>query len=264
MNRITYKSAAEIEKMRDAGRVVSTALARMRDAVEPGVSTAALDSIARDVITCAGGSPSFLGYNGFPASICSSLNEEIVHGIPSEKVVLKEGDLVKLDVGVKLKGFHADSAISVPVGEVDPLVLRLSEATRSALWRAIRSIRAKARLQVIGKAVQEHVEAEGFVVVRDLVGHGIGRKLHEAPQIPNYVDDRHPNPVLIEGMTLAIEPMVNAGAATTRTLSDGWTVVTSDGLPSAHWEHTVVVTRHGVEVLTLGPHDAGERLEETG
>lgn len=257
MSRIVYKTPAEIDKMRVAGRVVSQTLQAMREAVAPGVSTADLDQLARRVIEDAGGVPSFLGYRGFPASICSSLNEQVVHGIPDASVVLKSGDLVKLDVGVKLHGFHADSAISVPVGEVASDVLRLSEVTRACLWHGIRALRRKGRLGELGRAIEKHAASAGFSVVREMVGHGIGRRLHEPPQVPNYEASGSGHTLLLEGLTIAVEPMINLGKADIKTLDDGWTVVTADGSPSAHWEHTVAITRHGVEVLTLGPHDSG-------
>ena len=257
MGRIHYKRPPEIEKMRAAGYLVSQVLAALRDKVEPGVTTKELDELAYRLITAGGGTPSFLRYRGFPASICSSLNEQVVHGIPSRKVALEEGDVIKIDVGVRLQGYHGDSAISVPVGKVAPEVERLLAVTREALWKGIQAIAPRGRLNDVSGAIQRHVERNGFSIVREMVGHGIGKQLHEEPQIPNYVDNRHGNPTLLEGMTLAIEPMVNLGKAEIETLSDEWTVVASDGKPSAHFEHTVAVTRRGYEVLTLGPHDPG-------
>lgn len=261
MGRITYKNARDLERMREAGRLVSTVLAAMRDAVRPGVSTLELDELARELIQSHGAWPSFLNYRVgrrvFRHSICASVNEEVVHGIPRSDRVLAAGDLVKLDVGVKLSGFHADSAITVPVGEVSPERLRLLEVTREALWAGIRAIRCRGRLQDISGAIQAYVEKAGFSVVREMVGHGVGRSLHEPPQVPNYTDKGHPNPLLLEGMTLAIEPMVNLGGAGIAVLPDQWTVVTADGTTSAHFEHTVAVTRQGPDVLTLGPHDSG-------
>jgi methionyl aminopeptidase len=257
MGRIIYKNARDLEKMREAGVIVSTVLAALRDAVRPGVSTHELDRLAERMIRQHGGVPSFLGYRGYPASLCASINEEVVHGIPNESRILREGDVVKLDIGVRLKGFHADSALTVPVGEVSGEVSRLLEVTREALWRGIRAISYRGRLQDISRAVQEHVEANGFSVVRDMVGHGVGKQLHEEPQIPNYVNAEHPNPLLLEGMTLAIEPMVNLGGPDIEILPDKWTVVTADRRVSAHFEHTVAVTRRGYDILTLGPHDPG-------
>lgn len=257
MGRIIYKNGRDLERMREAGVVVSTVLAALRDRVRPGVSTLELDLVARQMIREAGGHPSFLGYRGYPASICSSVDEEVVHGIPSDKRVLEEGSVVKLDVGVRLKGFHADSAITVPVGKVSEEVSRLLDVTRDSLWAGIKAIRYRGRLMDVSEAIQQHVESHGFSVVREMVGHGVGKSLHEEPQIPNYVDDKHPNPQLLEGMTLAIEPMVNAGGPEIAVLPDKWTVVTKDGSVSAHFEHTVAITRGGYDILTLGPHDPG-------
>lgn len=248
--------------MRHAGLIVSTALAAMRDAVKPGVSTRDLDDIAVRIIREHGGTASFLKYRGYPASICASLNEEVVHGIPDPRRVLHEGDLVKIDVGVKWKGFHGDSAITVPVGRVSAEAQRLVDVTRESLWEGIRAISYKGRLMDIAGAVQRHVESNGFSVVREMVGHGVGKHLHEDPQIPNYVSREAPNPLLMEGMTLAIEPMVNMGVAETETLSDQWTVVTKDRKYSAHFEHTVAITKRGFEILTLGPHDDGSELRK--
>ncbi len=260
MGRINYKNGQELEKMRQAGLIVSTALAAMRDAVRPGVSTKELDDIAVQVIREHGGTASFLKYRGYPASICSSINEEVVHGIPSADRILREGDLVKIDVGVKWKGFHGDSAITVPVGSVDPEALRLVEVTRESLWQGIRAITYRGRLQEISAAIQRYAEGHGFAVVREMVGHGVGKHLHEEPQIPNYVSRDAPNPPLLEGLTLAIEPMINLGTAEIETLSDNWTVVTRDRKYSAHFEHTVAITKRGFEILTLGPHDDGSQL----
>jgi len=257
MGRILYKSGRDLERMREAGVIVSTVLAALRDTVRPGISTLELDQLARDLIRRHGGHPSFLGYRGFPASICASIDKEVVHGIPSKERVLHEGMIVKLDVGVRLRGYHADSALTVPVGKVSEPVERLLHVTRESLWAGIRAIRYRGRLHDISLAIQEYVERHGFSVVREMVGHGVGRSLHEEPQIPNYVDPKHPNPPLLEGMTLAIEPMVNAGQPEILVLPDKWTVVTKDGSASAHFEHTVAITRGGYDILTLGPHDPG-------
>lgn len=257
--RIIYKSPRDLEKMRDAGLVVSTVLAALRDRVRPGVTTLDLDRLAYEMIRDAGGSPSFLNYRVgdrvYRHSICASLNEEVVHGIPSKERVLREGDVVKVDVGVRLKGFHADSALSIPVGRVAPEVEELLRVTHRALWDGIRAIHFRGRLQDISAAIQRRVESSGFSIVQEMVGHGVGRQLHEEPQVANYVCSQHPNPLLLEGMTLAIEPMVNLGAAEVDWLPDGWTVVSRDRSPSAHFEHTVAVTRKGFDVLTLGPHE---------
>jgi methionyl aminopeptidase len=257
MGRIIIKSARDLEKMRAAGLIVSTVLAAVRAAVRPGVSTRELDRLALELIRARGGSPSFLGYQGYPASICSSVNEEVVHGIPSESRILRAGDIIKVDVGVRLNGFHADSAITVPVGPVPDEVQRLLQATREALWAGICAVTRRGTLRDVSHAIQDYVERHGFAIVRSMVGHGVGKRLHEAPPIPNYVDPQHPNPRLRDGMTLAIEPMVTAGGAEVETLPDKWTVVTADRSLSAHFEHTVAVTRHGFDVLTLGPHDPG-------
>lgn len=261
MRRIIYKNPRDVERIRAAGLVVSTVLAALRDAVAPGVSTADLDQLAFELIHQSGGTPSFLNYRVgkrvYRHSICASVNEEVVHGIPRADRVLREGDLVKLDVGVKLQGFHADSAITVAVGQVSAERERLLRVTREALWAGIHAVSYRGRLQDISRAIQAHVEREGFSIVREMVGHGVGKSLHEEPQIPNYVDLRHPNPPLLEGMTLAIEPMVNVGAAGIDVLADQWTIVSADGSASAHWEHTVAITRGGADVLTLGPHDPG-------
>jgi methionyl aminopeptidase len=254
---IIFKNARDLEKMREGGRLLSAVLAELRGAVRPGISTYDLDQLARSLVTRAGGYPSFLGYRGFPASLCAAVNEEVVHGIPKRCTVLKEGDLVKLDLGVRWKGFHVDSATTVPVGRVPEEVERLLAATRESLWCGIHAIRPKARLADIARAVQERAERDGFSVVRNMVGHGVGKKLHEPPQVPNFVDPDHPDVPLLEGMTLAIEPMVNAGGADVETLLDQWTVVSKDRSLSAHFEHTVAITRGGCEVLTLGPHDPG-------
>jgi methionyl aminopeptidase len=261
MGRIIYKKPHEMERMREAGVVVSTVLAAMRDAVRPGISTSDLDQLALNMVRKAGGHPSFLGYRVgdkvYPASICASLNEEVVHGIPNKTRVLQEGDLVKLDIGVRLKGYHADSAITVPVGKVSDEVMRLLDVTRDSLWEGIRAVTFRGRLRDVSGAIQRYVEQHGFAVVREMVGHGVGKHLHEEPQIPNYVDHEHPDPQLLEGMTLAIEPMVNLGTPEIKILPDQWTVVTADRKASAHFEHTVAVTRKGYDILTLGPHDPG-------
>jgi methionyl aminopeptidase len=261
MSRIIYKNQQEVERIRAAGYIVSTVLAELRDRVAPGVSTLELDSLAFDIIKQHGGTPSFLNHRAgqevYHHSTCISVNEEVVHGIPSAERKLKDGDLVSIDVGVKLKGFHGDSAITVPVGKVSKEAQRLLDVTKESLYLGLEAIKWKGRLQDIGRAVQEYVERHGFTVVRELSGHGIGRQLWEPPSIPNYVDAQASNPQLLEGMALAIEPMVNAGNREVGTLPDGWTVVTADGKYSAHFEHTVVVTRTGCDVLTLGPHDPG-------
>jgi methionyl aminopeptidase len=245
---IIIKSPAEISTMRRAGEVVAAAIAATRDAIKPGMTTADLDAVAAKVIEGRGAKPSFLGYRGFPAMICTSVNDEIVHGIPGTRV-LKEGDLVKLDVGAVVDGFHADSAVTVPVGEPSPEASKLIEATERALWAGLAEARPERRLGDIGAAVQTIAEGAGFSVVREYVGHGIGRSLHEEPPVPNYGTPGK-GYRLTEGLVLAIEPMVNVGDYVTRLLPDGWTVVTQDGSLSAHFEHTVAVTADGPWVLT--------------
>jgi methionyl aminopeptidase len=256
---IVYKSAAEISKMREAGSVVSSVLAALRDAIVPGVSTYELDALAADLIRKAGGTSSFLGHRlgplVYPAHVCVSINEEVVHGIPSRERRLEEGDLVSLDVGVRLRGFHADSAMTVPVGRAPEETLRLLEATRASLWAGIRAVRLRGRVQDISRAVEASVKESGFSIIRELAGHGVGKRLWEEPSVFNYGASEHPDPPLLEGMTLAIEPMVSAGGPEIEVRPDGWTVTTADRKPSAHFEHTIAVTRHGCEVLTLGPHE---------
>jgi methionyl aminopeptidase len=243
---VELKSAPEIDRMRRAGRVVAEILDALEAAVAPGVTTWDLDQLAERLIKEKGARSAFKGYRGFPAVLCASVNHEVVHGIPSKARKLVEGDLMKLDFGVSIEGFYGDAARTVPVGKVSDEARRLSEATRESLEAGIAAIR---------HAVQSHVEPLGFSVVRDFVGHGIGRKLHEAPQIPNY---GRPGTLesLRPGMVLAVEPMVNAGAAAVDVLDDGWTAVTLDGRLSAHWEHTILVTETGHEVLTRSPAGA--------
>ncbi|MGE3845066.1 MAG: type I methionyl aminopeptidase [Vicinamibacterales bacterium] len=246
---IVCKSPAELEKMWAANQLVADILQELRHLVAPGVTTGELDERAERVTRDAGAEPAFKGYRGYPASLCASVNEEVVHGIPSRRRVLKAGDIVSLDMGVKLAGFFGDSAITVPVGEVSTGVEQLLQVTQDSLERAIAEVKPGARVSDIGHAVQTWVEAHGFAVVREFVGHGVGRALHEEPQIPNY-GPRGRGPRLAEGMVLAIEPMVNMGKPGVRVLDDGWTAVTKDGSLSAHFEHTVAVTATGVDVLT--------------
>ena len=249
---IVCRSSAEIEKLRAVNRLVGEVLAELRSTAAPGVTTGDLDRLAEKRVREAGAEPAFKGYHGFPATICSSVNEQVVHGIPSERG-LREGDVVSIDMGAKLNGFFGDSAVTVPIGKVSEQAMHLLRATEEALFRAIDVVRPNARVSDIGAAVQAHVEGLGFSVVREFVGHGIGTELHEEPQIANYGPAGR-GPRLAEGMVLAIEPMVNAGKAAVKVLSDGWTAVTRDGSLSAHFEHTVVVTSDGCEILTLvGP-----------
>jgi methionyl aminopeptidase len=248
---IVCKSPAELEKMRAANQLVARILDELSAMVAPGVSTADLDAAAEAKVRAAGAEPAFKGYRGYPATLCASVNEQVVHGIPS-KAPLQSGDIVSLDMGVKLNGYYGDSAVTVPVGTVDEKVARLLAVTREALEQGIAQVKVGGRISDIGHAIQAHVEANGFSVVREFVGHGIGASLHEEPQIANYGEPGR-GPRLAEGMTLAIEPMVNMGKASVRVLADGWTAVTKDGSLSAHFEHTVAVTKDGPLVLTLRP-----------
>ena len=249
---VELKSAPEIERMRRAGRVVAEILDALEAAVAPGITTWDLDQLAERLIKEKGARSAFKGYRGFPAVLCASLNHEVVHGIPSKGRTLAEGDLIKLDFGVSVEGFYGDAARTVPVGKVSEQARRLAEATRASLEAGIEAIRPGNRVGDIGHAVQSHVERLGYSVVRDFVGHGIGRKLHEAPQVPNY---GRPGTLesLRPGMVLAVEPMVNAGTHAVDVLDDGWTAVTLDGKLSAHWEHTILVVEGGHEVLTRSP-----------
>jgi methionyl aminopeptidase len=247
---ITLKSSREIEIMARAGRIVAGTLALMREIVRPGMTTEDLDAAAEAFIRGHPGAvPSFKGLYGFPKTLCTSIDEEIVHGIPSSRRVLSEGNIVSVDVGVQLEGLHADSATTLAVGRVAPSIARLMEVTRESLAAAITQARVGNHVGDIGHAVQEVAESAGFGVVRELVGHGIGTRFHEEPQVPNYGSPRR-GPRLLEGMTLAIEPMITIGNPATRTLSDKWTVVTADGSLSAHFEHTVAITADGPRILT--------------
>jgi methionyl aminopeptidase len=246
---IVCRSAAELEQMRDAGRLVGEVLTELASKVAPGVSTAELDELAEKRIVRAGATPAFKGYHGYPATICASINDEVIHGIPSGRRVLQEGDIISIDVGAALEGYFGDSAITLPVGQVSEEAATLLRVTEEALFKAIERARPGARISDIGHAVQKHVESFGFSVVREFVGHGIGRRMHEEPQIPNYGEPGR-GPRLAEGMVLAIEPMVNAGKAAVKVLGDGWTAVTRDKSLSAHFEHTVAVTAGDPWILT--------------
>jgi methionine aminopeptidase, type I len=247
---ITLKSAREIEIMARAGRIVAGTLALMREIVRPGMTTEDLDVAAEEFIRGHEGAvPSFKGLYGFPKTLCISIDEEIVHGIPSPRRTLAQGSLVSVDVGVQLEGLHADSATTIPVGAVSPEAERLLQVTRDSLTAAIGQARVGNHVGDIGHAVQKVAEGAGFGVVRELVGHGIGSRFHEEPQVPNYGSPRR-GPRLLEGMTLAIEPMITVGSPVTRTLGDKWTVVTADGSLSAHFEHTVAITANGPRILT--------------
>src|ERR1051325_10678758 len=246
---IVCRSHAELERMRDAGRLVGEVLTELAAQVKPGVTTADLDAMAEERITRAGATAAFKGYHGYPATSCASINDEVIHGIPSGRRGLNEGDILSVDVGVSLNGYFGDSAITVPVGQVSEEAASLLRATEEALYKAIERVRPGGRISDIGHAVQKHVEAFGFSVVREFVGHGIGQRMHEEPQVPNYGEPGR-GPRLAEGMVLAIEPMVNAGKAAVKVLADGWTAVTRDGSLSAHFEHTVAVTAGGPWILT--------------
>jgi methionyl aminopeptidase len=245
---IVCKSPAELERMRAANGLVADVLAHLAEMVAPGVTTLDLDVEAEKRVRAAGAEPAFKGYRGYPCTLCASVNEQVVHGIPSNRSLV-EGDIISLDMGVKLNGFYGDSAITVPVGQVAPEVETLLRVTQESLEKAIAQVRLGGRVSDIGHAVQRHVEASGFSVVREFVGHGIGAALHEEPQIANYGEPGR-GPRLAEGMTLAIEPMVNMGKPGVKVLGDGWTAVTKDGSLSAHFEHTVAVTKNGPLVLT--------------
>ncbi len=247
---ITLKSAHELSLMRQAGQIVAQVLARMEEVIAPGMTTADLEAIAAEIIIGRYGAiPSFKGYRGFPAMVCTSVNEEVVHGIPGARV-LQEGDIVGIDVGVIYKGYHGDAAITLPVGQIDAASRRLIEVTRESLRIGIEAAQAGNWTTDISRAIQSYVESQGYSVVREYTGHGIGRQMHEDPQIPNFYDPKTGRFRLRPGMTFALEPMVNAGGWQTRVLADHWTVVTADGKRSAHFEHTVAVTQNGPEILT--------------
>jgi methionyl aminopeptidase len=247
---IQLKSAREIDIMAEGGRILAATIETLRKAVRPGISTGELDRIADDFIRSHDGAiPAFKGLYGFTGSICASINHEIVHGIPSPKRVLKDGDIVSLDVGVGYKGYFTDSAVTVGVGTLDAKTAKLLDVTKQSLDAGIAAAQLGNHIGDIGAAVQGVVEAAGFTVVRDLVGHGIGTSFHEEPQVPNYGKPKRKEK-LVPGLTIAIEPMVNAGGPATRTLADKWTIVTVDGSRSAHFEHTIAITAEGPRVLT--------------
>lgn len=256
---VTLKTESEIATMHQAGRVVAEMLRRCSAAVKPGVSTAELDKIAREVLREHGATSSFLGYGypPFPATICTSINEEIVHGIPGKRK-LREGDIVSIDAGAIVDGWHADAAVTVPVGKISAEAARLVATTEESLRRGIAAVRAGGRLGDIGATVQRHAEGNGYSVVRNYVGHGIGRAMHEPPQVPNHGSPGQGRPIS-EGLCLAIEPMLNMGKAETRLEKDDWTVVTADGSLSAHFEHTIAVTPAGVVVLTAAAEKGPDR-----
>src|SRR5512137_227100 len=261
---IVCKSPAEIARMRAASELVAAVLSDLQGAIAPGVSTGELDDRAEAKIRAAGGTPAFKGYHGYPATLCVSINDEVIHGIPSRKRLLKDGDIVSVDVGAVLDGFVGDSAVTFPVGAVSERAARLLRVTQEALYGAILAVKPGGRVSDIGHAVQRHVEANGCSVVREFVGHGIGTVMHEEPQVPNYGPPGR-GAKLTEGMVLAIEPMVNLGRPAVRVLDDGWTAVTRDHSLSAHFEHTVAVAEDGPYVLTArGDERFDEVLASTG
>ncbi|MDE6455857.1 MAG: type I methionyl aminopeptidase [Dysosmobacter sp.] len=245
---ITLKSSHEIDLMRRSGKITAAARALAGEMVKPGVTTQEINDAVERFIRGQGAVPSFLHYNGYPASVCISVNDEIIHGIPGKRV-LREGDIVSVDVGAYIGGFHGDCAATFPCGTVSPEAQRLIDVTRQSFFEGIRFAREGQRLQDISAAVQSYVERSGFSVVREYVGHGVGAEMHESPEIPNYGRPGH-GPRLLRGMTLAVEPMVNAGAAAIRQLSDGWTVKTADGKWAAHYENTILITDGAPEILT--------------
>lgn len=247
---VILKTSGELAAMREAGRISSRALREAGKAVEPGVSTLEIDTIVRSYIEKQGASPSFLGYCGFPASTCISVNNVVIHGIPSEKVILKEGDIVSIDIGAKFRGYHGDNAWTFPCGKISPEAQALLDTTREALFEGIKNAIAGNRTGDIGSAVQKYAEARSYSVVREFVGHGVGAKLHEDPNVPNYGTPGR-GVRLLPGMTIAIEPMINQGKRHVRILEDEWTTVTADGKLSAHFEHTIAVTSNGPVIMTL-------------
>jgi methionyl aminopeptidase len=250
---IFLKSKEEIEKIRAASRVVVEVLRRLKQEAQPGVSTWDLDRIAEEFCISMGAVPAFKGYRNYPASVCFAINSEVVHGIPSKKKILKEGDILSMDFGACLDGFYSDSAITIPIGHVSPIAQRLLEVTRNSLYRGIEKAYPHNRLFDISHAIESYVEQEGFSVVKTFVGHGIGRSLHEEPQVPNFVPHNgnwSKGIRLKAGMVIAIEPMVNVGRPDVRILDDGWTAVTVDGSLSAHFEHTVAILEEGPVILT--------------
>jgi methionyl aminopeptidase len=249
---IEVKSPREIALMRAGGQILADLMDRLREIVKPGISTLEIDEEVEAFIRDRGATPAFKGYRGFPATVCVSINEEVVHGIPSAHRRIKEGDIVGLDLGCIVDGYYADCAFTAPIGDIPPRVQALLDVTRESLEHAIQEIRPGRRLSDVSHAVQRHVEAHGFSVVRAFVGHGIGRRLHEDPQIPNFGEPGR-GPQLRPGMVLAVEPMVTMGSWEVRILDDGWTAVTQDGSLAAHFEHTIAVTEQGPEVLTLRP-----------
>ena len=248
--RITVKTAAEIEIMRQANQIVAGVLLMLEENISPGLSTMQLDRWAGEYCRDHGAVPAFRGYRGFPGNLCVSVNEEVVHGIASKKNKLREGDIVSVDFGVLYQGFYGDAAVTIPVGAISEKKKRLLAVTQQALELGVQQVRIGNRIADISRAVQQHAEQHGYSVVREFVGHGIGSSLHEGPEVPNYVQRDKSSPRIIEGMVLAIEPMINAGTSKIKVLKDGWTVVTADRQPSAHFEHSVAATAAGPLVLS--------------
>ena len=246
---ITIKSAREIELMKEAGRIVALAHQTIKSHIKPGVSTLELDSIVEKVIRDNGATPSFKGYGGFPGSACTSINEQVVHGIPSKRAILKDGDIISVDIGAKYKGYHGDSAWTYAVGTISDEKRQLMEVTKESLFEGLKYAKAGNRLTDISHAIQAHAEQYGYGVVREFVGHGLGKQLHEDPQIPNFGLPGK-GPILKKGMTLAIEPMINMGRKEVRVLTDNWTAVTIDKKPSAHYEHSILITEDEPIILT--------------
>lgn len=246
---VTIKSKSDIQKLREAGRIAANALVHAGKVMHPGMTTKQLDKSIHDFIVGCGAVPTFLGYGGFPASACISINDEIIHGIPSHKRVIHEGDIVSVDVGAFIGGFHGDCAGTYPCGKVSDEALRLIRATQQSFFEGIRYAREGYRLSDISAAVQAYAESQGYSIVREYVGHGIGRNMHEPPEVPNYGRPGH-GPRLLRGMTIAVEPMVNAGSAAIVQMPDGWTVRTADGKYAAHYENTVLITAGDPELLT--------------
>jgi methionyl aminopeptidase len=236
--------------MKKAGEMTRNVLNYLQTLVKPGVSTTYLDEKAREYIENCGGTPSFLGYDGYPASICASVNDMVVHGIPSPEIILQEGDIISIDVGVIYKGYNGDAARTFPVGKISPEKERLIKVTEECFFEGIKQLKVGARLGQLSHAIQEHAEKNGYSVVRELVGHGIGKRMHEPPNVPNYGKETD-GPIIVNNATIAIEPMINMGKKEIAMLRDGWGIVTRDGQPSAHYENTVLITHEGVEILTL-------------
>ena len=246
---VTIKSKSDIQKLREAGRIAANALVHAGKVIHPGMTTKQLDKSIHDFIVGCGAVPTFLGYGGFPASACISINDEIIHGIPSHKRVIREGDIVSVDVGAFIGGFHGDCAGTYPCGQVSDEAMRLIRVTQQSFFEGIKYAREGYRLSDISAAVQAYVEANGFSVVREYVGHGIGRRMHEPPEVPNFGNPGH-GPRLLRGMTIAVEPMVNAGSAAIKQMPDGWTVKTADGKNAAHYENSLLITAGEPELLT--------------